>query len=174
MSAPVDTAPGCGRVRVPSPASPPLSRRSPGDPPGLRARLARALPAGSLRRRLAGGALWSTVGAAAAQGLGLVAQALAARALGASGYGGLAVVLATVALLSELVTAGVGLTATRFVAEHRERDPARAGRILGLGAAVALAAGVALAATLALAAPLIARVALGTPELAPALRLAAP
>ncbi|HET8722792.1 MAG TPA: oligosaccharide flippase family protein, partial [Anaeromyxobacteraceae bacterium] len=92
---------------------------------GARARLAGALPAGSLHRRLVSGAAWSVLGSGLAQGLALPAAALAARALGPAGYGSLAVALATSTLLSEVAGAGVAVAATRHVAELRGSSPAR-------------------------------------------------
>ena len=67
---------------------------------------------------------------------------------------------------------GLGVTATKYVAELRTRDPARAGRIIALGCAVAIAAGGLLALGLVAYAPLLAAKTLNAPALAGELRIA--
>jgi O-antigen/teichoic acid export membrane protein len=145
---------------------------APGAP--LLGRLAAALPAGSLRRRLAAGAGWSILGSGLAQGLALVAATLAARALGAADYGSLVVALATCTLLAEVGGAGIGVAATRHVAELRLHAPDRAARLAAGAVRLAAAAGGVLALLQLLLAPWLAETVLSAPALAPLLRVAAP
>jgi O-antigen/teichoic acid export membrane protein len=145
---------------------------APGAP--VAARLGAALPAGSLRRRLATGAGWSILGSGAAQGLALVAATLAARALGAADFGSLVVALATCTLLAEVAGAGIGVAATRHVAEQRLASPERAARLAGGAVRLAAAAGLLLALLQILLAPWLAGAVLSSPALAPLLRVAAP
>lgn len=69
---------------------------------------------------------------------------------------------------------GMGLTATKHVAELRQTDPARAGRLIGLSGWVAWLAGGMMTLALMLAAGPIAAAVLGAPHLAPYLRACAP
>jgi O-antigen/teichoic acid export membrane protein len=157
-------------------ATPAVAARPASPAPGapLGARLAAALPHGSLRRRLATGAGWSILGSGLAQGLALVAATLAARALGAADYGSLVVALATSTLLAEVGGAGIGVAATRHVAEQRLAAPDRAGRIADGAVVLAAAAGALLALLQLLLAPWLAGTVLSSPFLAPLLRMAAP
>jgi O-antigen/teichoic acid export membrane protein len=159
----VNAIPGIA-ARPPSPAS--------GAP--LAARLAAVLPPGSLWRRLATGAGWSILGSGLAQGLALGAATLAARALGAADYGSLVVALATCTLLAEVAGAGIGVAATRHVAEQRLPAPDRAGRLASGAVRLAAAAGALLALLQLLSAPWLAGTVLASPSLAPLLRVAAP
>jgi O-antigen/teichoic acid export membrane protein len=55
-----------------------------------------------------------------------------ARFLGKTGFGQLGVVQSTANMVGAVATLGLGVTATRYVADLREVDPERAGRIIGL------------------------------------------
>jgi O-antigen/teichoic acid export membrane protein len=140
----------------------------------LAALVASLLPAGSLRRRVASGAAWSVLGSGVSQGMALVAAALAARALGAGDYGSLIVAVGTCTLLAEVAGAGLAVAATRHVAETRNSDPERAGRLAGGAVSLAAAAGLLLAALQFLLAPWVAGSLLAAPGLAPLLRAGAP
>src|SRR4029077_9525673 len=85
-----------------------------------------------LQQRIVSGATWSIVGAGLPRSLTMVANVSRARLLGAARFGELAIVLATTNLLTTLFAAGFGMTASRYVAEHRNTDPKRAGSIIGL------------------------------------------
>lgn len=144
----------------------------------LAARALRLLGSGppgerTLGQRLAHGALWSLAGAVVSRGLALLGAIVVARLLGKERFGELGIVQATVAMFQVFADFGLGVTATKYVAELRGTDPDRAGRIAGLSGMVAGVTGAALAVGLVLAAPLIAERALGEPALAPLLRLSA-
>ena len=127
----------------------------------------------SLRGRLARGTIWSAVGAALAQGLGLAASIATARLLGQAGFGEFGMVRSTVLMVGVLGGSGLGTAATKHLAEHRLTDPARAGRQIGLLESTgALLGGAATLFCLLFAAPL-ARVAINAPQLTGPLRLAA-
>jgi O-antigen/teichoic acid export membrane protein len=110
-----------------------------------------ALP--SLRARFARGAFWSLLGMGIAQGLALVAAIITARLLGKVAFGEFGMVTGTVGAFGILAGLGLGLTATKYVAEHRSTDPVRAGRILGLSTQVAAVSGGTVALVLFLLAP---------------------
>jgi O-antigen/teichoic acid export membrane protein len=128
-----------------------------------------ALP--SLRARFARGAFWSLLGMGIAQGLALVAAIITARLLGKVAFGEFGMVTGTVGAFGILAGLGLGLTATKYVAEHRSTDPVRAGRILGLSTQVAAVSGGTVALVLFLLAPWLAARTLNAPQLADELRL---
>lgn len=86
----------------------------------------------SIRRRLVSGAGWMLVGSATVQGLGVISSIILARILGKDKFGEYGIALSTVATFGIFAGLGMGVTTTRFVAELRERDPARAGRFIGM------------------------------------------
>ena len=128
--------------------------------------------ADSLRGRFARGAVWSLIGAFISQGSNLAASVVTARLLGRERFGEYGMIQSTVGMLGILAGLGLGVTATKYVAELRTRDPARAGRIIALGCAVAIAAGGLLALGLVAYAPLLAAKTLNAPALAGELRIA--
>lgn len=143
----------------------------------LRLRLAapvwQRLKAGSLGRRLAHGAIWSFVGAVCSRVVGIVTSVVIARLLGKEGFGQYGIIQSTVTLFGTFAGFGLGLTATKYVAEYRHKDPAKAGRILGLSALVVTVSGGILALALLAGAPWLAARTLAAPELAGPLRIGA-
>jgi len=136
------------------------------------AELERRLPPGSLRARLAKGATWSLIGTVISQGLALLASIVVARVLGKVGYGELGMVRSTVGMFGVFAGLGLGLTATKYVAEFQDKDPARAGRIIGLSLAVSVLTGSACALAVCYFAPALATHAINAPHLTPELRIA--
>jgi O-antigen/teichoic acid export membrane protein len=128
--------------------------------------------ADSLRGRFARGAVWSLVGAVISQGASLAASVITARLLGREQFGEYGMVQSTVGMLGIFAGLGLGLTATKYVAQFRTRDPERAGRIVALGSAVAIVSGGLMALTLLAAAPVLAVKTLNAPALADELRIA--
>ena len=126
----------------------------------------------SLQRRIVTGATWSIVGAGLASGLTMVSNIACARFLGAAHFGELAVVLATTTLLTTLFAAGLGMTASRYVAEHRNSDPKRAGTIIGLSWVTSIVTGAVTALLVLLLAPWLSREVLHASRLSSALSLA--
>ena len=129
------------------------------------------LPRESLRARFVSGAIWSVVGVGLSQGLGFVAYVLTARFLGQRAFGELGMIQSTVGMFGIFAGLGLGLTATKHVAEFRSADPTRAGRIIGISMVAAVVTGGLVAAALALAAPQLAASALGASEFVVELRL---
>ncbi|MGO9239979.1 MAG: oligosaccharide flippase family protein [Bryobacteraceae bacterium] len=128
--------------------------------------------ADSLRGRFARGAVWSLLGALMAQGATLAAAVITARLLGREQFGEYGMIQSTVGMLGIFAGLGLGVTATKYVAELRTRDPQRAGRIIALGTAAAIVSGGLLALALAACAPLLASKTLNAPALAQELRIA--
>ncbi|WAT17574.1 oligosaccharide flippase family protein [Aurantiacibacter sp. MUD11] len=84
----------------------------------------------SIGQRLAGGFAWSTLGAIGWKGLTAASSILVARILGPAGFGELGIVRATANLFTVYAGFRLGTTATKHLAEFKESDPDRAGRIL--------------------------------------------
>ena len=126
-----------------------------------------------LGSRLLSGALWSIAGNALAQALGLFVGITTARWLGRAEYGQLGIVLSTANLFAVVGGAGLGLTASKHIAEYRRTEPDRAGRIVGISAHTAVLSG-AVAALLMLAlARWLSGSVLGSPSLARPLAISA-
>ena len=125
----------------------------------------------SVGSRFARGATWSLLGMGAAQGLALIATIVTARLLGKIAFGEFGMVISTVGAFGILAGLGLGVTATKYVAEHRSDDPQRAGRILGLSTQVAVASGGAISLALFALAPWLAASTLSAPHLADELRI---
>jgi O-antigen/teichoic acid export membrane protein len=126
-----------------------------------------------LSQRLARGAFWILAGTGLARGLGLLGSIAMARLLGAEQFGELGVIQSTVGLFSVFAGLGLGLTATKHVAEFRNTDPARASRILALSSRVAWGCGLLFALALAALADPLAERSLSAPHLTPLLRISA-
>jgi O-antigen/teichoic acid export membrane protein len=125
-----------------------------------------------LRGRFARGAVWSLVGALLSQGANLAASIVTGRFLGPEGFGKYGIIQSTVGMLGVFAGLGLGVTATKYVAEFRRRDPERAGRIIALSNSVAVLSGGLLALLLLVLAPMIAAKTLNAPELTAELRIA--
>lgn len=127
----------------------------------LRARLEST----SIGKRLLHGAFWSTMGTVGARALALVAAVLAARILGKTHYGELGIIQSTVGMFGTLAGFGMGTTTAKFVAELREKDPAKAGRVIALSSLVSWVASSALAVGLVFAASWLCKNTLAAPHL---------
>jgi len=101
----------------------------------------------------------------------LVASIVVARILGQTGYGELAMIQSTVGMFGVVSGFGLGLTATKHVAEFRRSDPARAGRIIGLSRLVAIVTGGVMALGLFIFAPWLAGQTINAPHLQGVLRI---
>jgi len=131
------------------------------------------LEASPLGYRLVRGAFWSLAGTVISRGLWLFASIIAARILGKTVFGELGIIQSTVGMFGAFAGFGLGLTATKHVAELRLSDPARAGRIIGLSSVFSWISGGVLAVVLFLLAPWLAAHTLAAPHLASSLQISA-
>ncbi len=138
----------------------------------LRPTLAR-IEASDIGYRLAKGAFWSVAGTVIARGLGITSSIVVARTLGRSGFGELGIIHSTVALFQLFAGFGLGLTATKYVAQYRKDDPERAGRIIGLSWIVTAVTGSVCAILLVVLAPWLAAHTLAAPHLSGLLQITA-
>lgn len=125
----------------------------------------------TVRGRIFRGTFWSLVGSVVAQGTGVLGSIFCARILGTVRFGELGIVRSTVLMFGVLAGTGLGLAATKHVAESRIINPLKTGRMIGLlmNVAFLLGGGVTLI-CLILAAPL-AKWAMQAPHLAGALQM---
>jgi O-antigen/teichoic acid export membrane protein len=140
--------------------------------PGFVRRAVEVVERSDLAYRMANGAVWTLLGSVLSRALALGAALVAARLLGKDAYGQLGILITTMLMLQVFANVGLGMTATKHVAELRVRDPARAGRILGAAIATSAGLGALLSGLLWALAPWLAGRALGAPGLAQPLRLA--
>ena len=135
--------------------------------------LAERLNSNPFMRRIARGAFWTLIGAMAARVLRLPISVVLARLMKPASYGQLGIVVGSIDLFVVFAGFGLGLTATKHIAEYRAQDPVRAGRVLVVSNAVALASGVLFTVLLLVMAPWLARHTLAAPQLTVPLRIGA-
>ena len=100
----------------------------------------------SMKNPIANGAIWSIIGAGFASGLAMVSNVACARMLGATSFGELGIVMATTNLFTTVFTSGLSMTANgRDVAEYRDADPIRAGKVIGLSTVTSMVVGLVIA-----------------------------
>jgi O-antigen/teichoic acid export membrane protein len=138
--------------------------------PPLRATWDR-IEASDIGYRLARGAFWSLCGVVASRALTLLASIFVARMLGREGFGELGIIRSTVEMFGVFAGFGLGLTATKHVAEFRRTDPDRAGRIIVLSGMVAVATATLAGALLFVLAPWLAAQTLAAPHLGGLIRV---
>lgn len=88
------------------------------------------LPSNSLRKRFAEGMTWVIAGSLFRQGASFLVGILVARLLGLQDFGKLAVLQSTIYMLANFGQAGIGLSATKYIASSRKNDRERSGRII--------------------------------------------
>ncbi len=131
------------------------------------------IEASPLGYRLAKGAFWSLIGAVISRGLTLVASIIVARIIGKEGFGELGIIQNTVGMFGVFAGFGMGMTATKHIAEFRETAPQKAGHIIALSSLVSIAAGGAMAIALYIYSPWLAASTLAAPHLTGLLRISA-
>lgn len=130
----------------------------------------RSSPVGA---RLARGTFWTVLGAVISRMLGLLSSIILARILGKVPFGEMGIIQSTVGLFGAFAGLGIGITATKYVAELRELEPARCGRVIGFSLSAALVGGSLAGLGLILFGGWLAANTLAAPQLAPMLRAGA-
>jgi len=131
------------------------------------------LGASYLTERLARGAFWSLSSALLLRGMTLATSIMMARFLGKAGFGQLGILQSTVVTSGVFAGFGMSLTASKYVAEFREKDPVRTGKIISFCLWVSVVGGAIVSLVLALFAPWLAARIFAAPELAGPLRVSA-
>lgn len=129
------------------------------------------LAASPMARRVATGAFWTVFGSGVSRVLALFAAVLLARRLGPTLFGEYNLVQTTAGMMMALGGFGLNTTTTKFLAGKYRADPDAAGRVVGLSGIVSAAVGGGTGLLLAVLAPWVASDVLGSPQLAPALRV---
>lgn len=123
--------------------------------------------------RFSRGVFWSLIGTGFAQGSMFLTAIILARMLGKDVFGELGMIQSTLLTFSSVAQIATGVTATKYVAEFRDADKARAGRVLGLCAVLTLGTGLAATVLLAVGASWMAEHLLAAPHLAVGLSISA-
>lgn len=125
----------------------------------------------TLGSRMVRGAFWSISGAVISRGLMLVASILVARMLGREVYGEFGMIRTTVNMFLVFAGFGLGMTATKHVAEYKAADPDRAGRIMAISGLFALGSGTLVGVGLYILSPWMATHTINAPHLVSELRI---
>lgn len=123
--------------------------------------------------RIAIGVFWSFLGAVISRGSMLLAAILVARVLGKEQYGELGMIRSTINMFVVFAGFGLGLTATKYVAEFRESDKIKTGKIIGLSTIFAGLSGGLISLIILIFAPYLAENTINAPHLVLELRLGA-
>ena len=124
-------------------------------------------------RRLVYGAFWTGFGTIIAKGVTVVASFCVARFCGKTEFGEYGMVINTASMLSTVCGMGMGTTVVKYVAELKERDPDRAGRILAMATFLTWGMAIVFGLLFLALADVIAERLIAAPHLAPLLRIAA-
>ncbi|MSQ48410.1 MAG: hypothetical protein EXR78_08550 [Deltaproteobacteria bacterium] len=127
----------------------------------------------SLRQRAVKGVIWSAALSAGTQASSFILSFALARILGKAVFGEWGIIQNTVVSIAGIAQLSMAVTATKYVAEHRESNPERVGSILSLCSFVTTITGVVATTALVVFAGPIARDTLHAPHLAIALRVSA-
>lgn len=135
--------------------------------------IAQRLASSSLARRIMSGAFWSVFGTAAGKLIVLVAGIVCANILGKVGYGQLGIVRSTINLFVVFGMAGMGVTASKYIAQYKNTDKEYAGKIASITQLFAVLAGCIACLVVLVFAERLASSALNAPQLAPEIRVGA-
>jgi O-antigen/teichoic acid export membrane protein len=123
--------------------------------------------------RLTAGAFWSLLGNIAGKGFILFAFILVAKIIGKEPYGELGMIRSTIMMFSVFAGAGIGLTASRYIALYRNTDIQKMHEIYCLSKYVSVIMGLLIAVLLYVFAPVIAIQSLHAPHLTEEIRIGA-
>lgn len=126
----------------------------------------------SLRARFVSGAWWALVGAVVSRSMTLGASIVAGRVLGVEVFGRLGVIQSTIGVFAVLAGAGLGLAATKYVAQYRRTDAAKTRDYLTSALQVSLVTGLAISLLFFVLSPWLAARFLNDSQLTMELRLA--
>ncbi len=127
----------------------------------------------SLAKRIMSGAFWSVFGTAAGKFFVLVAGIVCANILGTVGYGQLGIVRSTINLFVVFGMAGMGVTASKYIAQYKNTDKEYAGKIASITQLFAVFAGCMASLIVLVFAKSLAASALNAAQLAPEIRVGA-
>ena len=129
--------------------------------------------ASDIGRRIAYGAFWSMTGTALGKFLVLLAGIICARILGKEIFGEFGMVRSTIGIFIVLGSAGIGITATRFISLYKATEQSHSYSIYRLSFLFAICSGTILTVSLLPLASVISQQILNSPHLTTALQIAA-
>ncbi len=124
-----------------------------------------------LAMRIAAGGFWIMTGAVVGKTIGLVTSVILARFLGKEKLGEYGMVYSTIGMFQTFAGFGLGVTATRYVAQFRKEQPERAAGVMRLSLNASVVTGAFFAILLFALAPMIAAKTLAAPHLAGLVRI---
>ncbi len=124
--------------------------------------------------RFSHGLFWNIVGTFFTQGSTFLTSIALARLLGVDIYGEFGMILSTLLTVTGIAQVSTGFTVTKYVAEFRDIDKARAGRILGLCSLLTLIMGILATILLIFCVPWVSERIMEAPRLETSLALASP
>lgn len=107
---------------------------------------------------------WSVTGSIISKAIVFATWVLIGRILGSADYGNFGIIRDTVVMFSSFAGLGLGLTASKFVAEYLEIDKEKAGRIIGLTMMFGVIAGLIVGGGVFVSSPLISLSMLNNPD----------
>ena len=124
-----------------------------------------------IRGRLISGIKWTAVVAVVVSASHLASSVIAARLLGLEEFGKFSIIRSTAIMMANIAAMGIGVAATKYVAELRNTTPERLGRILGLCSSITIVTSGLFALALLLLAEEIATTSFNSGQLAGQLRI---
>lgn len=128
---------------------------------------------GGVRNRLIKGIKWTALQSVVVAASNFATAVLAARLLGMDTFGAYSIIRITGFTMATMAGVGLGVTATKYIAEMRGIDNVRLSRILGLCSVVASCTSLSFAVVIFAFAPQVAGEYLKAPQIAEQLRIAA-
>lgn len=129
------------------------------------------IKASDIGSRIASGAFWSFTGTAVAKFLVLVSSIICAHILTKQEYGEFGMVRSTISMFVVFGTAGLGLTATKFISEYREKHKEKIASIYLLTNGFAIVTGLLVTSIVVAIAPYLAENTLHAPHLESSIRV---
>ena len=85
---------------------------------------------GEISGRIARGSVWAFSGSIISKSLMLLSTIIIARLLGKTNFGQFGIIQSTISMFTLFASFGLGITATKYIAELRDSDPLQAGNII--------------------------------------------
>lgn len=96
----------------------------------------------STKKRLASNLIWNILGLIFNKGFATISSILVARFLGTTLFGEYGMINSTISMFATFAGLGLGITATKFIAEFKETNKAKVERVLGLTNLFAIISGI--------------------------------
>ena len=127
----------------------------------------------NIGRRMASGAFWTFTGTAISKFIVLIAGIFCARFLSSEEYGEFGLVRSTINMFVVLGSAGLGLTATKYISEYLGSNKTKISQVYILTNGFAVFAALALTISIILLSPYLSRVTLNAPHLDVSIKIGA-